>query len=249
MCRPILPVVTLQMKTIPALLLLALPAAQAQPAPDLSGHWEGSIRIPGHDLAIELDLAASPAGALSGTFSSSEQHLTDFPLANFRNSNQLQVRGAAPGERVFTGSLSDGGRMFSGDFAQLGYNLPFQVSRTGEAHLEPPLQSPALSKQLAGTWKAETNGSAGPTHLTLTLTNQPDGSSTGVLFHAEEGLEIPVRTITQSAVSVTLDLQAIGGSFKGELNRDGTELAGSYSDASGSLPVIFRRVEAASADN
>lgn len=60
-------------------------------------------------------------------------------------------------------------------------------------------------------------------------------------------LEIPVSTITQAASSLTLQLKAAGGSYAGALNKEGTELAGTYSQGTLAAPLTFRR--AAAKDN
>ena len=56
-----------------------------------------------------------------------------------------------------------------------------------------------------------------------------------------EGLEIPITTITQKASSVTLDVTTVGGSYAGALNAEGTELAGTWTQGSATLPLTFRR--------
>src|SRR5436190_3050717 len=49
--------------------LLVFPASivRAQASPDLSGHWEGSVRSPGMELAFQIDLVRSASGELAGT--------------------------------------------------------------------------------------------------------------------------------------------------------------------------------------
>jgi hypothetical protein len=75
----------------------------------------------------------------------------------------------------------------------------------------------------------------------LTLSNQPDGTASGSLVTVDDGLEIPIATITQNASSLTLDLKAVGASYSGTLNPDATELAGTYTQGSLTLPLTFRR--------
>jgi hypothetical protein len=53
-------------------------------------------------------------------------------------------------------------------------------------------------------------------------------------------LEIPIATITQKASSVTLDLKAIGGSYSGALNAEGTALVGTVTQGAAVLPLTFR---------
>jgi hypothetical protein len=51
-------------------LVLLIPASglHAQTAVDPSGHWEGLIKMPEMEMAIEIDLAKNANGTLAGTF-------------------------------------------------------------------------------------------------------------------------------------------------------------------------------------
>jgi hypothetical protein len=75
----------------------------------------------------------------------------------------------------------------------------------------------------------------------LTLSNEPDGSSTGTVFNPGDGLEVPIASIKQDASSITLDLKAVGGSYSGKVNADGTEIVGTFIQGTAVLPLTFRR--------
>ena len=57
---------------VAAFLLVAAPFARAQTPVDPSGHWEGSIQIPGTELNIEVDLTKNSQGGITGTLGSSD---------------------------------------------------------------------------------------------------------------------------------------------------------------------------------
>ena len=78
-------------------------------------------------------------------------------------------------------------------------------------------------------------------YFSLTMANQPDGTATGSFVNVDEGLEIPITTITQKASSLTLDVKAVGGSYSGVLNPEGTELVGTWTQGPAVLPLTFRR--------
>jgi hypothetical protein len=54
------------------------------------------------------------------------------------------------------------------------------------------------------------------------------------------GMELPVG-ITQKASSVTIDVPSAGVSYAGVLNTAGTELAGTWTERTSSLPLTFKR--------
>ena len=215
----------------------------AQSAAGLSGHWEGSAKTPTKELNFEVDLAKNSTGDLAGTFGNPSEKLKGLLLSNIAvdgNSVRFQIKGA-PGERAFKGTFSDDGKSISGDYTQGGYSLPFSMTRVGDARIETPAKSAAVGKELEGVWNGTLAADGKQLRAVLTLSNQPDGSATGSLVSVDEGIEIPIATITQTASNLTLDLKAVGSSYSGALNADATELAGFYTKESLVLPLTFRR--------
>ena len=143
----------------PAVLLAALffvlpvPSLRAQSAADASGHWEGTLQIPGMELNVEVDLGKNSKGEWMGTISIPAQNMKGFPLSNVAGqakSVSFLMKGI-PGDPTFQGALSPDGKTISGDFSQGGVSLPFSLIRKGDAKIEAPAKSTPISKELAGT--------------------------------------------------------------------------------------------------
>jgi hypothetical protein len=234
---------------IALVLLLASPLLRAQGA-DPSGHWEGAIQTPEMSIGIEVDLARSSGHELVGTISVPPQNLRGLPLiieAAQGRSLSFRFRGAA-GNRHFQGTISDDGKTISGEFTQSGFALPFSLRRTGDARIDAPVKSAAVGKELEGPWSATLEGTYPngiQRRIILMLSNQPDGTSTGTVVNPGDGLEIPITSITQKALSVTLDLRAVNGSYTGRVNAEGTELVGTLIQGTAVIPLTFRRTPAA----
>jgi hypothetical protein len=236
------------MLLLAALLHLTAPPLFAQTAADPSGHWEGTIRASGTDVPVEIDLAKNSKGELAGTFGQPVQHMKGLPLAGVSvngTSVAFQIKGGAPGDRAFKGTLSADGITISGDFAsrQVG-TVPFTVTRTGDARIETTPTSAAIGKELEGNWTGTLEVNGMQIRLTLTTSNQPDGTSTGGLINVDEGFELPITAIVQKASAVTFEVRAIGGAYSGALNPDGTELIGAFTQGSQAAPITFRRASA-----
>lgn len=231
------------------LLFCSTVGLRAQSAANPSGHWEGAIQTPDMPITIEVDLARNQGQSFSGTVSVPPQNLRGFPLvieAIDGRSLTFRFKGA-PGSRLFQGTLSEDGASISGDFTQSGFSMPFRLTRTGDARIEAPVRSGPIGKELEGPWSATLEGSYQngiPRRIILTLSNQPDGTSTGSVFNPGDGLEIPITQITQKASDVTLDLRAVSGSYSGKLNAEGTELVGTLIQGTAVLPITFRRAPA-----
>jgi len=224
------------------LLLWLAPSARAQAPVDLSGHWEGSIDAQGNGLGFELDLFRTDTGDWGGTMNVPSQHLKGLRLLKIGVEGQA-VRFFARRDQPFGGSLSADGRSISGDYSVEGFSLPFTLSRTGDARVEPPLASQPITHALEGSWIGTLQGSGLTLRLVLTMKNQPDGTAIGRVVNLDEGgLEIPVM-ITQDGTKVTLQGGIGAGSFSGVVNTAGTELVGTWTQGGQSLPLSFRRTE------
>jgi hypothetical protein len=229
-----------------ALLLFSAVAVYAQVAPDPSGHWVGGIETPEGSISVVVDLAKGQDGQLGGTIGVPPQNLRGFPLVIESAEGRaitFRFRGA-PGNRVFQGVLAEDGSSLSGDFTQSGFTMHFALTRTGAAQIDPPIKSAPIAKELEGPWSATlegTNQNGTTRQVILTLSNEPDGSSTGSVVNAGEGLEIPIASIRQDASTLTLDLRAVGGSYSGKFNAEGTEIVGTFIQGTAVLPLTFRR--------
>jgi hypothetical protein len=226
--------------------LLSIPSIPAQTVADPSGHWEGSIQVESREVKIEIDLTKSANGELTGAFSNPTQNLRGLPLGNFAvdgNAISFQIKGK-PGERAFKGALSSDGNSLSGDYNQAGYTLPFTLTRTGDARIEPSVRNAPIAKELEGTWNGTLEADGKQLHIILTLSNQPDGTSTGYTVSVDEGLEVPISNITQNGRNLSLDFRAVGSTYSGALSADNTELSGTYTQGSFAAPVRFRRATA-----
>jgi len=71
------------------------------------------------------------------------------------------------------------------------------------------------------------------------MANQPDGTAGGTL--RSEGLELPIA-IAETAAQVRIDVPSVSGTYVGAWNAAGTQLVGSWSQRSKSLPLTFRRL-------
>ena len=231
------------------LLVLCSAVLRAQSSADPSGHWEGAIQTPEMSIRIEVDLVRNSSGELAGTINVPPQNLRGFPLV-FESvtgrSINFRFRGT-PGNRMFQGVLAEDGTSISGDFIQGGYAMRFDLTRAGAARIDEPIKSAPIGKELEGPWSATLEGNYPngiPRRIILTLSNQPDGTSTGSVINPGDGLEIPITSITQKASTITLDLSAVSGSYSGTVNADGTELKGTLIQGTAVLPLTFRRTPA-----
>lgn len=229
--------------SIAMLMFVPLRVAGAQPDADPSGHWEGAVQAPGKPVTIEVDLAKNARGELVGTLGNPAQGETGLPLATVVVvGREVSFAVAArSGGGTFRATLRGDGQAMSGDFtlAHDGTVLPFQLTRTGDARISPPPKSPPISKRLAGNWTGTIAVDGKQLTLGLTMANQPDGTASGTLH--SEGLDLPIA-IAETAAQVRIDVPSVSGTYVGAWNAAGTQLVGSWSQRSKSLPLTLRRL-------
>jgi hypothetical protein len=216
---------------------------RAQTAADPSGHWVGSIEIPGRIIDLQTDFAKNNSGQLAGAITVQSDPTGDgvpFPL------NRIDVDGKsvtfyARSDQPFHGVLSGDGTMMSGTTTLSGYELPFGLRRTGDAQLAPAPTSAAVGRELAGDWNATLDVAGQEFHFVLTIANQPDDTTIARIVDLDEGgLVVPV-VITQKASHVSYESRGVLSSYTGELNAAGTELAGTWTQGEASAPLNFHR--------
>jgi len=218
----------------------------AQPVVLPSGHWEGAIQVPDKELGIEVDLAKASSGSWIGQITIPAQGLKSFPLANVvvqGSSVSFGMKGI-PGDPEFKGSLLGDGKSISGVFTQGPASLTFKLTRTGDPRMEPAAKSTAVTKEMQGTWEGTVEVQGKVLRLVVKLSNQPDGTATGSMTSVDQGgVEIPITTITQKASNLKLEVKTINGVYSGDLNQDGTQIAGKWTQGTVTLPLTFQRPE------
>ncbi|HYS52365.1 MAG TPA: hypothetical protein VER58_01210 [Thermoanaerobaculia bacterium] len=205
-----------------------------------SGHWEGTIRAAEKDVKIEFDLTKN-----GGTFNLPARNLKALPLSNVvvhDGKVTFEIKGAGGG--TFEGTLSADGQSIEGTFAMRGpdpsqsMEMPFSLKRTGDARIEEAPKSAPIGKELEGKWSGTLEVEGKQKQVGITLTNYPDGSSTGTL--TSDGMQIAINTIVQKGNSITLDVKNVGGSYSGTLQDDGT-IAGTWTQPPFVGPLDFKR--------
>jgi hypothetical protein len=224
------------------LLLTPGSLSHAQGAADPSGHWEGTLKVPQMELKVEIDLARDSRGVVAGTFSQPAQGVKGLPLSSVTveaSAVRFVVKGG-PEPATFDGALSADGTSISGTVTQSGFTIPMNLSRTGDARIVPAPRSAPIAKELEGTWNGTLDVNGVPMRLVVRMTNQPDGTAAGTVVSPDgSGVEIPIG-MTQKGSSLTIEVPSVGASFVGLLNAAGMELAGTWTQQGGSLPLTLK---------
>ena len=230
--------------SIASLILLTV-AGAAQTMPTPTGHWEGTIQIPGMEITFEVDLRSTDQAAFAGTFGQPLQGVKGLPLSTVvvEGKNVMFVVRGGEVPATFQGILSDDGTALEGQVEQGGQSMPFALARRGEARFEPPPINPPITKELEGTWQGSLEDAGRSVRLLVTMSNQANGTAVGTIVSPEgSGVEIPIA-ITQKGLNVTIGVPSVGASFVGAMNPEGTELSGQWTQGPLNGPLTFHRAK------
>ena len=229
------------MKTVSRYLLacgwLALAFAQT----DFSGHWEGAADVPAGPTRLALDLAKNAKGAWVASLGVPEQKITGLRATEVTVVGS-EVRFAAPdlpGSPTFELTLANG--KLTGALLVQALSLVLEMQRTGDAKVDIAPPSPAVSKELEGDWEGAIslpNGQSRP--VIIHFKNQPEKTVEATIESPTQGVQgFPLKEVVQKGVVVEFAVQAVGGSYRGTLNREGTQIAGEWTQRSGAPPLTL----------
>jgi pimeloyl-ACP methyl ester carboxylesterase len=103
----------------------------------------------------------------------------------------------------------------------------------------------AAAQDPAGEWLGSLDVGAAKLRLALHVEKKSDGQLGAVLDSLDQGAKIPVDAVVFEGGSLRLDIKAIGGSYHGTMNADGSALQGTWSQGGRELPLTFQRQETA----
>jgi hypothetical protein len=154
-----------------------------------------------------------------------------------------EVRFAAPdlpGSPTFELTLADG--KLKGALLVPALSLALEMQRTGDAKVEIAPPSPAVSKELEGDWEGAISLPDGQSRpVIIHFKNQADQTVEATIDSPSQGVQgLPLREVAQKGGVVEFAVQAVGGSYRGTLNKEGTEIAGEWTQRSGAAPITLK---------
>lgn len=228
-----------------AAFLLGASALHAQAPVDPTGHWKGLIEIPNASpQEFQVDFSKNAQGNIIGTVTAGADAAA-LPLLSI-TTRVRTVTFYARTDQPFQGQLSESGAFMSGTARLSGYSLPFSMSRTGDAHIDPDPTSAAVTPKLEGVWRGLLKAGGAEYHLILTIANQPGGTALAYSVSTDEGgLRVPV-VITEKGSSVGFTARGVTSSYEGTMNAGGTEITGIWTQRASSFPMTFTRANSPS---
>lgn len=97
------------------------------------------------------------------------------------------------------------------------------------------------AQDIAGDWLGTLSTAGAELRLVLHITKNPDGSIKATLDSVDQGANgIPVKSVTLNQSKLSLDVAAVHGSYEGTVNKDATQIDGTWTQGQ-TLLLTFKR--------
>ena len=228
------------MRTVIRCLLACGWLAVAVGQTDFSGHWEGTIDVPNGPTRLALELAKNAKGVWIASLGVPEQKITGLRVTDISvvgSELRFAVRDL-PGSPAFELTLVDG--KLKGALLVQALSLALEMQRTGEAKVDIAPPSPAVSKELEGDWEGLVpvpNGQG--LVIIIHFKNQPDQTVEATIDSpGQDAIGLPLKAVAQKGAVVEFAV-GVGGRYKGTLNKEGTEIAGEWTQRQAAAPLTL----------
>ena len=209
--------------------------AQTGPA----GHWEGVLNANGREIGLTLDLARNDKGewiASMGAPGATGLVVKDLVV----DGNSVKFMAVEIQMAKLELALADG--KLAGTIAGRNGSMPIEFKRTGEAKVELPAASPAVSKDLEGDWTGTLQTPGPVMEITLHFKNQADKTVAATIdIPAQNAFGMPINDVKQTGDQVEFGLKIAHASFKGTLNKERTELTGQLGHEAQQMTVALKK--------
>lgn len=232
---------------------LALPH-NAPAQANLAGDWTGTLEVEGNTMHVAWHAVAAADGSLTSTFDNPDENVygikvktttlkgssltmivDDTPSAN---GQQIAVRGQ------FDGVVSADGNEVNGTWTQTEPEQPpvqVHFKRAVAQAAAAPASTPASS--IAGDWAGALDAGGAQLRLVLHIAAAKDGTLSATLDSVDQGANgIPIKSTTFKDGRLSLDVEAVHGTYDGTLNKDASEIEGTWSQGQ-PLALNFKRAQ------
>jgi hypothetical protein len=96
---------------------------------------------------------------------------------------------------------------------------------------------------VAGDWQGTLDTGGGTLRVVVHVTQDKDGKLSGAVDSPDQGAAgIAITAITYKEPDLHFEVESIGGSYDGKMNKENSQIAGDWKQGGGSLSLTFKRI-------
>ena len=220
---------------------------------NLAGDWQGTVDAGGSTFRVAWHAKTASDGTLTSTLDNIDQNIfgikvksTTLSGSNLTmtvddaidvNGQQINLKGSVEG------TLNSDRTELTGTWTQTEPEqapLPLHLARAGS---QASNSAPASQVTIAGDWSGTLTAGPAQLRLLLHITAGKDGALSGTLDSIDQGANgIPINSVTLKDGKLALTVDAVHGTYEGNVNKEATEITGTWSQGQ-PLELNFKRAE------
>jgi pimeloyl-ACP methyl ester carboxylesterase len=232
--------------SLAALALSPLCRAQSQ----IIGDWQGTLTAGGTPFRIAWHVTAAKDGSLTSTLDNIDQSIFGIPVKSIALDGSrltlivddvIQVNGESVNLRgTLEGTIDKDASELKGTWTQSEPEQPPAELSLKRVHAQ-AAANPAVPPGITGAWQGTLRVGSVQLRQVLHISAAKDGTLTATMDSVDQGaFGIPVSAITLSDSRLKLTLDNIHGVYVGIVNKDATEIDGTWSQGT-PLELNFKR--------
>ena len=223
-------------------LVFAMAMAGLSFAQDISGDWNGTLKINGAELRLVLHVSKNPDGTLKSTLDSIDQNANDIPVASTTlKDSQLSLKIEAV-HGTYEGKVNADASEIDGTWTQ-GTALELNFRRGAIA--AKPMPKKAEPTDVDGDWVGDIDTGMVKLRVVIHIVNTDQGLTATMDSLDQNAYGIPVTSVTRNASSLKLEMKAIGGAYDGTIADDKASVKGTWTQMGKSFPLALKKVKSA----
>lgn len=208
-------------------------------AQDISGDWNGTLKINGAELRLVLHVTKNPDGTLKSTLDSIDQHANGIPVAvTTLKDSQLSLKIDAV-NGTYDGKVNADASEIDGRWTQ-GTALELNFHRGAIA--AKPAPKPAAATDIDGDWLGTIDAGLMKLRVVFHIVNTDQGLTATMDSLDQNAKGIPVTSVTRNGASLKFEVKSIGGNYDATISDDRAAINGTWAQMGKSFPLALKRL-------
>ena len=209
-------------------------------AQDISGDWNGTLKINGAELRLVLHVTKNSDGTLKSTLDSIDQNANGIPVTSTTlKDSQLNLKIEAV-NGTYDGKVKADGSEIDGTWTQ-GSAFALDFHRGGIA--SKPAPKPAAATDIDGDWVGDIDTGMVKLRVVVHIVNTDQGLTATMDSLDQNAYGIAVTSVTRNGNSLKFEIKSIGGNYDGTIADDRSSVTGTWAQMGKSFPLALKKVK------